>query len=263
MVRLYVAMGLIALFSTVLLPAQYISLKFNHSLSSSIPKYWHRWVLRLLGVKVKLHGKFAQQKPLLIIANHVSWADILILGSLTELSFISKAEVGEWPLIKHLATWQRTVFVNRTKRSETAKQASEIAARLAAGDRMVLFAEGTTGCGNLLKPFNSSLFGAAQMAIRQTDLETVTIQPLALAYTRLHAMPLGRNFRPLASWPGDVGLAPHLKRFLSLSSFDIDVVLGEPIQFDAGDNRKHITKQAETEVRNCYGTALGGRIRAD
>ncbi|MDP1363256.1 hypothetical protein, partial [Klebsiella variicola] len=81
--------------------------------------------------------------------------------------------------------------------------ANEIGARLAKGDAMVLFAEGTTGDGNMVLPFKTTLFGAASMAIAEGAADEVFIQPVAIAYTRLHGVPLGRRWRPVASWIGD------------------------------------------------------------
>jgi 1-acyl-sn-glycerol-3-phosphate acyltransferase len=197
-------------------------------------------------------------KPLLIAANHVSWTDIGVLGSLADVSFIAKSEMEGWPLMGWLSTLQRTVFVERERRHRSGEQATEIARRLKAGDAMVLFAEGTTGDGNALLPFKSTLFGAATMAVGKGGVEEVAIQPVAIAYTARHGMPLGRAGRMALSWIGDQDLVPHVAGLLKLGAVDVEVRFGEPVMFSAGSNRKEATRLVEARVKAMMQAALNG-----
>jgi 1-acyl-sn-glycerol-3-phosphate acyltransferase len=243
----------------VLVPVQYIFLKTGLGPSAKTPMLFHRTVCRLLGFRIHVHGDMAKGRPLLLTANHTSWTDIVILGSLRKLAFIAKAEVAKWPLFGMLAKLQRTVFIEREKRGKTHHQASEIALRLAAGDAMVLFAEGTTSDGNRVLPFKTSLFGAAQVAIRDANAETVTVQPVAIAYTRIHGMPMGRAHRPLVAWPGDVPLGPSLIGLLKEGAVDVDVWFGEPVVIDGKSDRKALARTVEERVRGMVQTSLMGR----
>lgn len=243
----------------LLVPAQFIFLKTGVGPSAGTPMLFHRIVCRLLGFRIHVHGDMAKGRPLLLAANHTSWTDIVILGSLRKMAFIAKAEVAKWPLFGMLAKLQRTVFIEREKRGKTHHQASEIALRLAAGDAMVLFAEGTTSDGNRVLPFKTSLFGAAQVAIRDTDAETVTVQPVAVAYTRIHGMPMGRTHRPIVAWPGDVALGPSLIGLLKEGAVDVDVWFGEPVVIDARSDRKALARTAEERVRAMVQASLMGR----
>jgi 1-acyl-sn-glycerol-3-phosphate acyltransferase len=241
---------------TVLLPATLamavVQIFLIHAFpakSRRLPLLWHRMALRLIGVRVHVHGKMDDHRPLMLIANHVSWTDIMVLGSVGELCFIAKDEVKSWPGINWLPRLQRTVFVNRDRKRDAGIQADTIAERLVQGDVMVLFAEGTTGNGHRLLPFKSALFAAPQMALQQAGLEKVSVQPVAIAYNTLHGMPLGRYHQPLAAWPGDVGLMPHLLTFLRAGAFDADVAFGEAIAFTAGTKRKDIAARAFGETR--------------
>ena len=96
-----------------------------------LPLLWHRLATRILGIRVHVHGAPADARPLLLVANHVSWLDITVLGSVMELSFISKSEVASWPVFGLFAKLQRSVFVDREKRAKTGEVAGEIATRLA------------------------------------------------------------------------------------------------------------------------------------
>ena len=149
-IRLVFALSMILIITLVLAPIQLILRLLNVGLARKIPQLWHKCVLYLIGVKVNIHGKFCENRPLLLACNHVSWVDILIMGSVTPLCFVAKSEISSWPIINRLAKLQGTVFVNRNNSRDTANQADTIASRLLSGDVIVLFAEGTTGAGNTI-----------------------------------------------------------------------------------------------------------------
>ena len=258
--KLALVLLLLVLVTILVAPFQYIFRLFDLDISRKLPQWWHRTILAIMGVRVNIHGKFSDAHPLLLVCNHVSWVDILVMGSVKEICFIAKSEISSWPIINRLAKLQGTVFIDRGNSRDAVNQADTIAARLLHGDVMVLFAEGTTGDGNRLLPFNSSLFGAAQYAIRQSHIDTMVVQPVAIAYTKLHGNDLGRRFQPYASWPGSVGLAPHLMNFLRKSAFDVDVVLGEPLSFNANTNRKKISAAANAQVKTMYGHAMRNQL---
>jgi lyso-ornithine lipid O-acyltransferase len=197
-----------------LMPVQAIGLLLRQSWTTRFPRFYHRGCCRLLGLRVRRIGEPVMARPVLFASNHVSYVDITVLGSLIEGSFVAKAEMASWPLYGWLAKLQRSVFVDRQVRS-TAQQRDAIAERLAAGDAMILFPEGTSNDGNFVLPFKSALFSV--VFNRETP---VTVQPVSLAYTRLDGLPIGRMLRPLFAWYGDMNLAPHLWRLLGLGTID-------------------------------------------
>ena len=164
-VRLLGIISILLPATLVLAPVQIGAMRFHKPLARRIPVVWHRLALWLVGVRVNVRGRRPDQHPLLIVSNHISWADILVLGSVMPLCFIAKSEMTAWPGINWLAWMQRTVFVRRDDRRDSKRQADTIAARLLEGDAMVLFAEGTTGDGVRLRPFKSALFGAVHAAL--------------------------------------------------------------------------------------------------
>ncbi|GJD99500.1 lysophospholipid acyltransferase family protein [Methylobacterium isbiliense] len=225
------------------------------------PMLMHRLFLRLFQVRVRVTGTPPSGgEAALVLANHISWLDIPVLGSLRPLSFVAKSEIAGWPVIGVMAKLQRTVFIDRARKRHTAVVNTELSRRLSAGEVVVLFAEGTTGDGNRLLPFRTSLVGAARAALTVGGLERVRLQPLCIAYTGRHGMPLTRKERPEVAWYGDMELAPHLALFLERGPIDAEIVWGEPVTFADGMDRKAATALAEAAVRRSLQAAVTGRI---
>jgi 1-acyl-sn-glycerol-3-phosphate acyltransferase len=237
------------------LPLQVLSMRTGWFDEGLFRGLLHRLNVRVLGIRIHRVGTATAKRPLLIASNHISWTDISVLASMLDVSFIAKSEVAGWPAIGWMSRLQRCVFVERDARRKSGEQAGDVAARLAAHP-VALFAEGSTGDGNVLLPFKSTLFGAAARAIAGGAAEKVFVQPVAFAYTRLHGMPMGRQHRPIAAWIGDQDLVPHLSSLLSEGGIDVEVHFGEPIEFSAGTNRKAIARQVEAEVRTMMQAAL-------
>jgi len=253
-VKLFWALAIVVLTTLCLLPFQLIALFFRLNLARKIPVLWHRITCWAIGMRVHKVGQLTSTRPLLIAANHVSWSDIVVLGSLGELSFIAKREVSEIFGINLLAWLQRSVFVARERPQHSGKQVEEIAARLQEGDAMVLFAEGTTGDGNRLLEFKSTLFGAAQYVMKETTQAEIAVQPVAIRYVSLHGIPLGRRGRNYAAWTGDEELGPHLSYFVRSGAWNVEVLFGAVISFGPDAKRCEIAEQSRSEIRKMLAT---------
>src|SRR4029077_2795117 len=220
-------------FTLILMPVQALGLMLRRPWTASFLRFYHRQGCRILGLRVRRIGRATQARPALFAANHISYLDITVFGSLIAGSFIAKTEVGRWPLFGWLARLQRSVFIDRRVRS-TAHQRDTIAGRLAAREALILFPEGTSGDGNRVLPFKSALFSVADH--RATG--PVTVQPVSIAYTRLDGMPIGRGLRPLFAWYGTMTMAPHLWTMLGLGAVEIVVEFHPPTTLAACGSRK-------------------------
>ncbi|UPA24678.1 lysophospholipid acyltransferase family protein [Shinella oryzae] len=258
---LRIAIGVMVLLAVtlLLLPFQLLGLRFNWKIRRFLPRLWHRVACRVLGIRVRVHGVPEAKRPLLLAANHASWKDILVLGSVADVVYIAKSEVRGWPVFGILARLQATIFVEREQRQKTGEQVNEIAERLAAGEIVVLFPEGTTSDGNRLLEVKSSLFGAAASAVPHAPDGIVHIQPVSIAYTGLHGMAMGRYHRPIAAWPGDIELMPHLMGILRAGAVDVDVDFGERVDYTRTSNRKAVSRTVEARIRAMLGARLRGR----
>jgi 1-acyl-sn-glycerol-3-phosphate acyltransferase len=144
----------------------------------------------LCGLRVRVAGAPADG-PLLLVANHLSWLDILALAGTARSAFVAHAGLASHGFLKWLCDQNDTEFVTRDRRGSVTGQVAQVRAALARR-RLTIFPEGTTSDGLGLLPFKSSLLSSAEQA------PEVTVQPVALAYAEA----------PAVAWPdGEPGLA--------------------------------------------------------
>lgn len=247
-IRIAIIIFVISLVTVVLAPLQIAALHFNWPMRCRLPRLWHRIACSLLGIRLNRINVVAPHRPLMIAANHTSWLDILVLGAAADVVFVAKSEVATWPVFSILAKLQGTIFIAREDKRKTGHQVNEIARRMAGGEIVVLFPEGTTSDGNRLLPLKSSLFGAVASAIPLSANGIVYIQPVSVAYTKIHGMALGRYHRPIAAWPGDVELMPHLGTILKMGALDAEITFCPVIACSSETNRKQLARQIEDEI---------------
>ena len=243
-------------FTLLLMPVQAIGLVLRQRWVATFPRFYHRCCCRILGLRVRRIGRPTAVRPALFVANHISYLDIIIFSSLIAGSFVAKREVARWPLFGQLAKLQRSVFIDRQVRS-TVQQRDSIAGRLAAGDALILFPEGTSGDGNRVLPFKSALFSVAD----HSATGPVTVQPVSIAYTRVNSMPIGRRYRPLFAWYGAMAMAPHLWRVLGLGTIEVVVEFHPATTLAACGSRKMLARYCEERVKSGLAGALTGRRR--
>jgi lyso-ornithine lipid O-acyltransferase len=235
-----------------LMPVQAIGLAFRRPWVATLPRFYHRQCCRLLGLRVRVVGHPTIRRPVLFAANHISYLDIPVFGAVLPASFIAKSEIAGWPLFGWLARLQRSIFIDRRMRS-TIRQRDNIAGRLAAGDALILFPEGTSGNGNRILPFKSALFGVADA------VPEVAVQPVSIAYTRLDDLPIGRPLRPFFAWYGAMTLAPHLWRVLGLGTIEVVVEFHPSTTLAECGSRKALARYCEASVAAGMADALSGR----
>ena len=223
----------------------------------TFPVFYHRICCRILGLKIEVHGRATRKRPTLFICNHTSYLDIEVLGSLIGGSFVAKAEVASWPLFGWLAKLQRTVFVDR-RRGSAGDQRDQIAERLGAGDRLILFPEGTSGDGNRVLPFKSALFSVAERRVKGQPL---VVQPVSISYARFSNLPMDRDLRPYFAWYGDMYLATHVWRMVKLGGATVVVQFHDPLTIeDAGGTRRGMAEHTHRTVADGVARALTGRL---
>jgi 1-acyl-sn-glycerol-3-phosphate acyltransferase len=230
-----------------LLPPTYAARLVDRRAAADMPRLWHKAVSRALGVRTRLLGEPASG-AVLYVANHLSWLDIPVLGSRLKGSFVAKAEVGDMGVVGFLAEMQDTIYVDRSQRSRSAAQAGAIQERLAAGDNVILFPEGTSNDGVRILPFKSTLFSV----VEGEGSEAFRIQPVTLAYTRLNGLPLTRNRLIELAWIGDMALAPHAFDCMRLGRIDARILCHRPVRRADFADRKALARHCQNVITEGY-----------
>ena len=206
----------------------------SYSYRPNIVRWWHQRACRILRIVVEVTGTTPRESALLV-ANHVSWLDVPVLGGLGPIAFLSKAEVRGWPLIGWLAATAGTQFIARGS-GEAGAVGERIGNHLVDHGCLALFPEGTTTDGSIVKPFFPRLLAAASAS-------GVPVVPVALRYER------GGALDPIAPFVGEESILSHLRRVLTARRFLVQVVFGEPLDPRAFDRRGLATRARTTIVQ--------------
>ena len=197
---------------------------------------WAVRMLAILGIPLQVDGRAPAQGPVLLVSNHLSWLDILVLHAARHCRFVSKSDVKHWPLVGTLATGGGTLYIEREKRRDAMRVVHHMAESLQAGEIVAVFPEGTTGDGKVLLPFHANLIQAAISA-------HAPVQPVALRFVDLRT---GEDSAgPL--YLGDETLAASLWRTLAGPPFVAQLRFGEP-QGAAGRDRRQWAQDLHAAV---------------
>ena len=121
---------------------------------------WAQGVLRIMGIGLQVHGR-AHAGPVLLVANHISWLDIVVMLAAQYCRFVAKSELKAWPLVGPLATAAGTLYIERASSRDALRVVHHMAECLRADEVLAVFPEGTTGDGSTVLPFHANLFQAA------------------------------------------------------------------------------------------------------
>ena len=198
--------------------------------------WWSRRALRLLGIRVRRQGQALNERRMLI-CNHVSWLDILVLAAAEEPHFVAKSDIAQWPLVGWLTSSVGTFYIRRG-RGGSGPLLDQLVPWLQQGqESFLVFPEGTTTNGRDVLPMHPRLFEAAIAA-------KVPVQPLALRY---HPDARGQDIAPFI---GDDTLFAHILRLLASPGLDVDLFYG---QSQKDTQRDALAARSEAEVRRCLG----------
>jgi 1-acyl-sn-glycerol-3-phosphate acyltransferase len=207
-----------------------------------------RIILKLFGVRVHVKHRDRLHKTgsgRLIVSNHLSYIDILVISTLVPSVFITSVELKNTALLGTLARLSGSIFVERRKPSGLKREIEDIAFALGQGLPVVLFPEGTTSNGERVQLFKNSLFDSAVIA--QADIE-----PVCLRYLRANNERITPQNRDNVFYHGGVSFGKHLLRFLSLASVDVEVVPLTAINVSPGRSRKELAAETHEVISESY-----------
>lgn len=199
---------------------------------------------KILGIKIIKKGVLETKGPIVYVANHMPWADVVVLGGLFCARFVSKEEVKSWPLFGLLSILRRTIFIQRTRKGVVAgnKQLKEA---IFDGDNVAVFPEGTNSyVYNEILPFKSNFLSIVEEA------PNVRVQPVAAKVTAVGGdRNINQELFERYAW-ADMEFLPHFWRFLKTSSFEVTFNFCPPLE-NSGD-RKDMTKKAEAAINRAW-----------
>lgn len=187
---------------------------------------WASGLLQVLGIGLQVRGTPVALGPALLVSNHISWLDIVVLHASRHCRFVSKSEVRHWPLIGTLASAAGTLFIERASRRDAMRVVHDMSDSLQRGDVLAVFPEGTTGDGLQVLPFHANLLQAAVSA-------PAPVQPVALKFVTVAAGQ--RSLAPC--YVGDDTLVGSLWRTLTSEPIVAVVHYGE-LQHAQGRDRR-------------------------
>jgi 1-acyl-sn-glycerol-3-phosphate acyltransferase len=204
---------------------------------------WSRQMLRIMGVELVVRGTPPERGPVLLVANHISWLDIVVMNAAQPARFVSKSDVKHWPVLGALITGAGTLYIERESRRDAMRVVHQMAERLRAHDTLAVFPEGTTGDGRQLLPFHANLVQAAISA-------HAPVLPVALSF--LDGGSGQRSDAPL--FIGDTTLMESIWSTLRASGLQAVVTYGQAQEAE-GRDRRAWAQALQGEVAGMLGLA--------
>jgi 1-acyl-sn-glycerol-3-phosphate acyltransferase len=209
----------------------------NCSLDVIVESWWTATACRIFGLRISVTGQ-VENAASLVVANHISWLDIPLLYSVAPMGFVSKAEVGNWPILGFIARFGNSLFHSRGSQDSARKVLADMTECLQQGKRVTIFPEGGILPGPAIKPFHARMFAAA--------VESHTrVQPVMLRYVKD-----GRHYEDIRFKAGEHFLE-NFFRVLGQPVRQAEVAILQPIP--AKDKpRKELAKAAQAAVAEAY-----------
>jgi 1-acyl-sn-glycerol-3-phosphate acyltransferase len=196
-----------------------------------------RAVLRSLRVRVSVSGHIRIPARALLVANHVSWLDILAIMSVIDTGFLAKREVGTWPVVGLMAHMHRTLFIDRERRTSIVRVNDAIAGRLRSGHRVLVFPEGTTTEGDRVAPFHAAHFAVVRSLAKDEPALETSVHPVAISYSHRQA-----------AWTGDQSLLSHVAGLLRSPSLECSLAFLAPESSSACSDYKEMARRTEQRI---------------
>ncbi len=199
---------------------------------------WALQFLALWGIHLRVLGQPVSSGPALMVANHISWLDILVIHAARHCRFVSKSDIRDWPLVGLLATGAGTLYIERSSRKDALRMVRDMADAMKNGDVVAVFPEGTTSDGRELLPFHANLIQAALLA-------QAPVQPMSLQF--IDALTGEPSLAPC--YIGDDTLIGSIWRTLRARRIEAVVHFGEPQHANGRDRRAWAQDLREDIIR--------------
>ncbi len=194
---------------------------------------------KIFGMRIRVSGQ-PPQPPFLLVTNHLSYLDVILLASQLGCTFISRHDVKSWPIIGHLTTMMGTIYINRDVRKDVVRVGNLIATALARGEGIALFAEGTSSSGTQVNPLKPSLL---EFAVQSR-------QPVHYASLGYRTEPGEVPAHLAVCWWGDMGFSTHVFNLLKVPRFEAEIVFGEDTVLE--EDRKKLAQELHARISRLF-----------
>lgn len=208
---------------------------------------WARSLLNLLDVRVTTAGLNPEylRNPHLLVSNHLSYLDIIVIDSVLPASFVAKTEIGGWPLLGPLAGYGKSVFIVREDVLSNVKGFYEACGRFRDGYNVAVFPESTTGDGEAVLPFKPLFIALATRA-------RVDILPMTINFRSVNGSSFGAVNRDLLCWYGDMEFTPHFWNLLTADRLEVSITFHEPIEAPRGSSTRELARRVQSVIEQGY-----------
>ena len=229
------------------IPIQIFFNMIGFKLKKLYPQYFYRLIKLVIGININFDKTKINKANLgvLYIANHVSWFDIICLGTLLKARFIAKKEVSEMGIFGFLAKLSNTFFIDNSNKSKIIEYNNFIQKKLRNGENFIIFPEGTTSDGNGILDFKSSMLECAFDKNNQ-----INIQPISICYTKINNVPMGIYLGRNIAWVGDTPMIVAMVNFLRSGRITVDIIFHDLMSINNFRNRKELASYCEKQILN-------------
>lgn len=204
-------------------------------------------ILRLLGFTINVHGKsnFISNNGLLVVSNHLSYLDILVLASIRPMLFITSVEMKETFFLGMMTRFGGSLYVERRNTRNIKNEINNIAAAIKDGFTVALFPEATSSDGTTVLPFHASLFQPARTA-------QASIVPVCIRYRQINSTDIDYRNRDSVYWYGAMKFLPHFLRLPFLRTVCVEITIMDSIKDSQTLTRKEISESAFNKIAAQY-----------
>lgn len=243
--RLILIIVFLALIIFISIPIQFFCNVIGSKVKKLYPLLFYRMIKIITGININFDSTKLNKKNtgVLYIANHVSWFDIICLGTLLNARFIAKKEVSQMGIFGFLANLSNTYFIDTENKNKIIEYNKIIQQKLLDGENFIIFPEGTTSDGNGVINFKSSMlecvFGKNKI---------VCIQPISICYSKINNLPMGIYSRRNIAWVGDTPMVSAMANFLKSGRITVDIIFHNLMTTDKFRDRKELAIHCEKEI---------------
>ena len=243
--RLVFILIFLLLIITFSIPIQIFCNTIGFKLKKIYPLYFYQMIKIVTGININFNKTKLNKKNMgvLYIANHVSWFDIICLGTLLNARFIAKKEVSQMGIFGFLAKLSNTFFIDNESKNKIIEYNLLIKKKLMSGENFIIFPEGTTSDGNGIRDFKSSMLECVFGNEKQ-----ISIQPISICYSKLNNIPMGIYLRRNIAWVGDTSMLEAMANFLKSGSITVDIIFHQLLTTDNFKNRKELAAYCEKQI---------------